>query len=93
MRTKATLIKASNSNEFQIPYLAIQKALEKKQNIVLKIVKEGLLLKQNVKHPRTGWAEHTKKIIEKNKGKKDEGVFWDFINDDSLVDESELEWE
>ena len=84
-----TLTKIGNSQGIRIPKALIKQAHLENVEIDLEVVENGLLLKPIKKNTRENWEENIKQVLEKNKNKKDEAIFEDFLNDSDLED---YEW-
>ncbi|QKF78111.1 AbrB/MazE/SpoVT family DNA-binding domain-containing protein [Arcobacter defluvii] len=83
------LTKIGNSQGIRIPKALIKEAQLENVEIDLEVVENGLLLKPVKKTAREDWGKSIKKVIEKNKNKKDDGILEDFLNDSDLED---YEW-
>ena len=83
------LTKIGNSQGIRIPKALIKEAHVENVEIDLEVVENGLLLKPVKKTAREDWEKNIKKVIEKNKNKKDDGILEDFLNDSDLED---YEW-
>jgi len=80
------LTKIGNSQGVRIPKPIIKQANLENIEIEFEVVKDGLLLKPIKKVVRKNWEDNIKKILSKNKDKKDEAVLNGFLNDDDLND-------
>ncbi len=72
------LTKIGNSQGVRIPKPIIKQANLENIEIEFEVVKDGLLLKPIKKVVRKNWEDDIKKILSKNKDKKDEAVLNDW---------------
>lgn len=79
-----TLTKIGNSQGIRIPKPLIQQAHLENVNLELEVLDIGLLIKPIHTPNRDTWKENIEQVIAKHKGKEDQGLLEDLLNDNDL---------
>jgi len=83
------LTKIGNSQGIRIPKPLIQQAHLENVNLELEVLENGLLIKPINNIGRETWVKNIENVIFKHKGRQDEGLLEDLLNDNDL---EEYEW-
>ena len=84
-----TLTKIGNSQGIRIPKPLIQQAHLENVSLELEVLENGLLIRPVNNTSRDTWKENIEKVMLKNRGRQDEAILEDFLNDNDLED---FEW-
>ncbi len=83
------LTKIGNSQGIRIPKPLIQQAHLENVSLELEVLENGLLIKPITNTTRDTWVENIEKVVSNHKGRDDEGLLEDLLNDSDL---EEYEW-
>ena len=82
----STLIAIGNSQGIRIPKPIIKQAHLENTELELVIVEEGLLIKPITQNHRDSWVKDIELVYANNKGKHDEALLSDMLDDSDLED-------
>ena len=85
----ASLIKIGNSQGIRLPKAIIKQAHLENVNLEFEVLESGLLIKPVNNTGRETWDENIQTVLAANKGKTDEALLEDLLNDSDLDD---YEW-
>ncbi|HIP61281.1 MAG TPA: AbrB/MazE/SpoVT family DNA-binding domain-containing protein [Sulfurovum sp.] len=82
----STLIAIGNSQGIRIPKPIIKQAHLADSELELVVVEEGLLIKPIEKANRESWANNIEQVYASHKGKEDEALLFQMLDDSDLED-------
>ncbi|MHC3994047.1 AbrB/MazE/SpoVT family DNA-binding domain-containing protein [Thiomicrolovo sp. ZZH C-3] len=85
----ASLIKIGNSQGIRLPKAIIKQAHLENVNLEFEVLDSGLLIKPVNNTGRETWGENIKTVLAASKGKTDEALLEDLLDDSDLDD---YEW-
>lgn len=85
----ASLIRIGNSQGIRLPKAIIKQAHLENVNLEFEVLDSGLLIKPVNNSGRETWDENIKTVLAANKGKTDDALLEDLLNDSDLDD---YEW-